>query len=63
MVVAGVAVLGVIVLAVVTLTAIGSRHRGAGIPLATLAGLCFPVTWVVWYVRDQHPYRRAAFTR
>jgi hypothetical protein len=30
-------------------------HRGVGVPLAVLAGLVFPVTWTVWYVRDQRP--------
>lgn len=50
--------IGVIVLAVVTLTAAGSRRRGTGVSLAVAAGLCFPITWVVWYLRDQRPYRR-----
>ena len=26
--------------------------------LTVLAGVCFPVTWVPWYVRDEHPYER-----
>jgi hypothetical protein len=59
MVLVSVAVLGLIALAIGTLTAIGSRRRGAGVPLATLAGFCFPVTWTVWYVRDRHPCLRA----
>jgi hypothetical protein len=57
MVVVGVAGLALIALAVGGLTAMGARRRGSGYPLAALAGLCFPITWTVWYVRDQHPYR------
>jgi hypothetical protein len=37
------------------LTAMGARQRGVGLPLAVLAGLVFPVTWAVWYVRDERP--------
>jgi hypothetical protein len=40
------------------LTAIGARRRGNRIALTLLAGLAYPVTWVVWYVRDEHPYMR-----
>lgn len=58
MVVVGVAGLAVIGLALGGLTATGARRRGAGYPLAALAGLCFPISWTVWYVRDQHPDRR-----
>ena len=58
MVIVSAVVIGIIVLAVVTLTAAGSRRRGTGISLAVVAGLCFPITWVVWYLRDQRPYRR-----
>jgi hypothetical protein len=47
-------------LALVILTGLGAHRRGlAGLP-ASLAGLFFPVTWVVWYLRDEHPYRHAA---
>jgi hypothetical protein len=41
------------------MTALGSRRRGASVPVALVAGLLFPVTWAWWYVRDEHPYRRA----
>jgi hypothetical protein len=54
-----IAVLGLIVIAVAALTAVGERRRGGHISLAVVAGVCFPVTWVIWYVRDQHPFRRA----
>ena len=26
--------------------------------LVVLAGLFFPVTWTIWYLRDERPYRR-----
>ena len=58
MVLLGLTVLGLLVLVIPTVTALGARRRGAGPGLAVLAGLCFPVTWVVWYVRDEHPYER-----
>jgi hypothetical protein len=51
---------GVGVLAIAGFTAAGSRRRGAGIPMAALAGLCFPVTWAAWYVRDERPYQRTS---
>jgi len=40
------------------LTALGARRRGNGLLSAAVAGLFFPVTWTVWYLRDEHPYRR-----
>lgn len=40
----------------VTLTGMGSRRRGNTYGVALLSGLCFPVTWAVWYVRDERPY-------
>ena len=40
------------------LTSVGARRRGAGVAAALLAGVVFPVTWVVWYARDERPYRR-----
>jgi hypothetical protein len=55
----GVGVLALCLLALEVLTASGARRRGAGAPLAVVAGVCFPVTWAVWYVVDEHPYRRA----
>ena len=39
------------------LTALGAHRRGLAIPLAAVTGLLFPVTWTVWYVRDERPYR------
>lgn len=49
----GVAVL--LVAAVVALTGAGARRRGAGWPVTAVSALAFPVTWAVWYVRDEHP--------
>ena len=40
------------------LTAIGARRRGNRTALALLAGLAYPITWAIWYVRDEHPYTR-----
>jgi hypothetical protein len=42
--VAVVAALALVVLAIGGLTAVGARQRGQGVPLAALAGVCFPVT-------------------
>ncbi len=44
------------VLAAPSMTVVGARRRGQGVPAALLAGIFFPVTWVAWYVRDEHPY-------
>jgi hypothetical protein len=38
------------------LTGLGEHRRGARTVVAVPAGLGFPLTWVVWYVRDEHPY-------
>lgn len=40
------------------LTGLGARRRGQALAPAAVAGLYFPVTWIVWYVRDEDPYRR-----
>jgi hypothetical protein len=39
------------------LTWVGARRRGAGVGGALAAGAFFPVTWGVWYARDERPYR------
>ena len=39
------------------LTGAGARRRGAGWALAVASGLLFPVTWVLWYVRDRRAGR------
>jgi hypothetical protein len=44
------------VVALIVLTGVGQRKRGAHPMTAVVAGLLFPVTWTVWYVRDEHPY-------
>ncbi len=58
-VILAIAVLSVIALVLPTLTAVGARRRGVPVPVAVLAGICFPVTWTVWYVRDERPHHRA----
>jgi len=59
MLIVGVLVLAAITLPLPVLTGLGAHRRGLAIPLVVLAGLFFPVTWAVWYLRDEHPYRRA----
>ena len=54
-----VALLVLVALVLPVTTALGSRRRGASVVVSLLAGLLFPVTWVWWYVRDEHPYQRA----
>jgi hypothetical protein len=48
-----------VVLPLPVLTALGAHRRGVGPALALIAGLLFPITWTVWYLRDEHPYRRS----
>ena len=50
-------VMGAALLVLMGLTATGERRRGHGIVLALAAGLFFPITWSVWYLRDERPYR------
>lgn len=50
-------VVGVGVVGIGVLTGLGARQRGQSHVAASLAGIAFPVTWIVWYVRDTHPYR------
>ena len=56
MVVAFELVLASAVVALMVLTALGARRRGSAVWPAAIAGIVFPVTWTVWYVRDEHPY-------
>jgi ammonia channel protein AmtB len=42
----------------VAMTAQGAQRRGNGAWVVAVSGLFFPVTWVVWYLRDEHPYAR-----
>jgi hypothetical protein len=44
------------VVALMMLTALGARRRGSAVVQAAIAGIVFPVTWTVWYVRDERPY-------
>ena len=50
-------VLAAVLLACMGLTASGERRRGHGIAVTVAAGIFFPITWTVWYVRDERPYR------
>lgn len=49
-------VLGAGVLTLMGLTATGERRRGHGVLVMLAAGIFFPVTWVVWYLRDDRPW-------
>ncbi len=57
-VVVGVVVLGAGLLWLAVLTGLGEHRRGASAPLVALAGLFFPITWLVWYLKDEQPFRR-----
>lgn len=46
-------------LALAVLTAVGARHRGHTWGPALASGLVFPVTWVMWYLTDARPERKA----
>lgn len=41
-----------LVLVLVVSTGVGAHRRGYRLPLATVAALAFPLTWVVWYLQD-----------
>jgi hypothetical protein len=51
-------VLAVALLPLAVLTALGAHQRGLGMPGAVCSGLFFPVSWLVWYVKDERPYGR-----
>ena len=46
-------------LGLAALTAFGARRRGHAWGPALASGLLFPVTWVMWYLTDAHPDRKA----
>jgi len=47
-----------VLLGLAVLTGTGQRRRGGPWPAALAAGLLFPLAWLVWYVRDEQPFRR-----
>jgi len=55
----GAALGAVALLTLPTLTAMGARRRGLRVYESLLAGVFFPLTWAVWYLQDEHPYRRS----
>lgn len=59
-VVAVLVLVGTYLLPLGVLTGIGARRRGAARPTALLAGVAHPLSWAVWYVRDEPPYRAVA---
>ena len=54
-----VAALVTVWLALAVLTAVGARQRGRAWAAALASGLLFPVTWVMWYLTDTRPERKA----
>jgi hypothetical protein len=58
MVIVGLLALVAVALPLQVLTALGAHERGLSIGLSALAGAFFPFTWTVWYLRDEHPYRK-----
>jgi hypothetical protein len=42
-----------ILVALMTVTAIGQRRRGAQLATVLLAGLFFPLAWIGWYTHDE----------
>jgi hypothetical protein len=52
-----VAVGAIMLLPFALLTALGSRARGASPAVAIVSGVFFPLSWTVWYLKDEHPYR------
>jgi hypothetical protein len=57
-------VAGAVLLMLMGFTATGGHRRGHGVVVALATGLFFPITWVVWYVRDERPWRsRSAWSR
>jgi hypothetical protein len=60
MAIAAVVALAVVALPLCALTAVGARRRGAGVAMAILGGLVFPLTWAIWYLRDERPYQHPA---
>ena len=55
----GAVLLALPVIAPAVMTGVGSRRRGAGRAVVALSAVFFPVTWVLWYLRDMPPvYRR-----
>ena len=51
--------LAAVLLGCMGLAASGEWRRGHGRAVTVAAGIFFPVTWVVWYLRDERPYRTA----
>lgn len=41
--------------ALAVLTGVGERRRGGRAGVAVAAGAFFPIAWIVWYARDEHP--------
>lgn len=49
--------LGAVLLTLMGLTSAGERRRGGGLGVTVAAGIFFPITWVVWHLRDEQSFR------
>jgi hypothetical protein len=49
---------GLLVAALIALTAFGAHRRGRGNVAAVVRGLVFPLTWAAWYLVDERPYSK-----
>ena len=58
MAIVGLLALVAVALPLQVLTGLGAHERGLSIGPSALAGAFFPITWTVWYLRDDHPYRK-----
>ncbi len=54
------ALAGAVLLGLALLTGAGQKRRGGSAPVVWASGACFPVTWLVWYFRDERPFARSA---
>jgi hypothetical protein len=44
--------MALVLVGLAVLTGVGARRRHNNIPLSVVSGLAFPLTWLVWYLRD-----------
>jgi hypothetical protein len=49
---------GLLVAALMAVTALGAHRRGRGNVAAVVSGIVFPFTWAAWYLVDERPYTR-----
>jgi hypothetical protein len=57
---AALVVMSAVLLPLMALTAAGQLRRRRSAAVAVTAGVFFPITWAVWYLRDERPWRSTA---